>query len=375
MFTLHSKVNYLLKITAVFWIVTKLLSYKLWLSNRLFPVLPVFDFLDNFPNGFHLFLFIVGMGLMVLVLLQPITKKIIGLTLLVEVISCLLDQTRWQPYEYHCLLVYCFYFFLKEQKHFINCFIFLMVATYAYSGLHKLNGGFLFFIWEKSILIKFFGFRMDQIQNTAVHYLGLTLGLFEVVCALFLLVSKHKKIFAGLLIVMHLFIIVWLSPLGTNHNFIVLPWNIAMVLFLMVLFFTNEKTNFSFKELFEARQIVFFILIGILPMLNFLNLFDDYLSFKLYSGNLPKMFICIENRAKAKQFNAYFSENKTILDCPNTIAISNWSLKEINVFSYPSERVNIKIMKKWKEQHPDILAKFYLVKYPYHKENIQLLGE
>lgn len=312
---------------------------------------------------------------MIIGFMTPINKKIIGLTILVEFISCLLDQTRWQPYEYHCLLIYCFYFFLKEQKSFINCFVFLMIATYAYSGLHKLNGGFLFYIWEKSILLKFLGFRMDQIQNTFVHYFGLMLGLFEFLSALFLLLSKYKKIFAALLLVMHLLIIVWLSPLGINHNFIVLPWNLAMILFLIVLFFTKEKTNFSFKELLEGRSIVFFVLVGLLPMLNFINLFDSYLSFNLYSGNQQKMFICIENKAKAKQFETYFSGNKTLIDCANTIAVNNWSLKEINVFSYPQKRVYTKIMKKWKERNPDILAKFYLVTYPYHKENIQLMGE
>lgn len=375
MFTQNLKVNYVLKITALFWIIIKIISYKLWLSNRLFPLIPVADFFDNCPNWLHLSLYILGFCSMFFVFIFPSNKIIIGLTIGVELLSCLLDINRWQPYQYHFILIFCFAFFFRKQKSFLNYFVFLLVVIYANSGLHKLNGGFLFYVWENLILKQFLGLKSDQISNTFIHYLGLSLGLFEFIGALGLLFFKNKRRVAALLIAMHLFILVLLSPLGVNHNSVVLPWNFAMILFLLVLYFTKETTSFKFKDLINGYQIVFFILIGVLPLLNFLGLYDNYLSFNLYSGNLQKMYICVENRGEASQFEPYFSKNKTVVDCSNAILLSNWSVKELNVFPYPEKRVYLKIMQKWKAQNPTIAAKFYLVNYPYHKKNCVQIDE
>lgn len=369
MFTNTLKVNYLLKITALFWIITKILSYKLWISNRLFPVIPVTDFLDNYPNLVHLSMYVLGICTMIFVLLFPNNRKIIGFTIVIELLSCLLDQNRWQPYQYHFILIFCLALFIRKQSNFLNYFMFLLVVIYANSGLHKLNGGFLFYVWERSILQQFLGFEKHQISNIFIHYSGLLLGLLEFICALVLLFFKNKKIVAALLIAMHLFILVLLSPLGINHNSVVLPWNLSMILFLLLLYFTKETISFKFKNLIYGHQIVFFTLIGLLPILNFFGLFDNYLSFNLYSGNLQKMYICVENRSEASQFEPYFSKSKTVANCPNVISVSNWSLEELNTFPYPEKRVYLKIMQKWKVKNPTISAKFYLVNYPYHKEN------
>jgi hypothetical protein len=367
--------NYLLKITALFWIITKIISYKLWLSSRLFPLIPVTDFFDDFPNWFHLSLYILGICSMFSVFLLPNNRLIIGCTIVLELLSCLLDQNRWQPYQYHFLIIFSLAFFLRNYKNFINYFVFLLVVIYANSGLHKLNGGFLYFVWENLILKQVLGFKSDQISNTFIHYSGLLLGLFEFFSALGLLFLKNKKIVASFLIAMHLFILVLLSPLGMKHNSVVLPWNFAMILFLLVLYFSKETTTFKFKELINSHQIVFFTLIGLLPLLNYFGLYDNYLSFNLYSGNLQKMYICIENRVKATQFEPYFSKSKTVVDCPNVISVSNWSLKELNTFPYPEKRVYYKIMHKWKAQNPTISAKFYLVNYPYLKKDCVEIDE
>jgi len=36
----------LLRITCFFWLLAKVLSMKAWLADRLYPVVPVFDFID-----------------------------------------------------------------------------------------------------------------------------------------------------------------------------------------------------------------------------------------------------------------------------------------------------------------------------------------
>ncbi|WP_318640509.1 hypothetical protein [Flavobacterium ardleyense] len=134
----------IIRITSAFWIFTKLFSYKVWHTDRLFPVIPPFEFLENIPNSVHLALFFIALSGIALVGIFPKSKVILVATTAVEFSSCLLDQSRWQPWEYQYLLTFIFFFFYnKNPKQFLNYFSFLIIATYFFSGLHKLNGGFL----------------------------------------------------------------------------------------------------------------------------------------------------------------------------------------------------------------------------------------
>ena len=89
----------------------------------------------------------------------------------------------------------CYYLYSSSstiliKSKFLNCVSFLIISTYFFSGLHKLNGGFLYTVWEKMILIKFLDFNPIEIQNIFVHYSGLTLPIFEILAALGLLFAK-----------------------------------------------------------------------------------------------------------------------------------------------------------------------------------------
>ncbi len=133
----------IIRITSAFWIFTKLFSYKVWHTDRLFPVIPPFEFLENIPNFVHLGLFFIALSGITIVGIFPKHKIFLGCTIIVEITSCLLYQNRWQPWEYQFLRTFLFFFFYnKNPKQFLNYFSFLIIATYFFSGLHKLNGGF-----------------------------------------------------------------------------------------------------------------------------------------------------------------------------------------------------------------------------------------
>lgn len=69
---------------------------------------------------------------------------------------------------------------------------------------------------------------------------------------------------------MHLMIILLYGPTGMNYNLIIVPWNIAMLLFALVLF--NQKEGMVInRNFFKSKfNLAVCILIGILPMLSFL---------------------------------------------------------------------------------------------------------
>ena len=56
---------------ALFWLITKLFSYKTWIFEREFPVIAPAEFLQNASANIHFILFIVAIIFLSLVLIFP----------------------------------------------------------------------------------------------------------------------------------------------------------------------------------------------------------------------------------------------------------------------------------------------------------------
>jgi hypothetical protein len=137
------------------------------------------------------------------------------------------------------------------------------------------------------------------------------------------------------------FVLLTLGPLGHNWNNVVWPWNIAMALFVIILFWRTE--DFSFGDALWMKNIPFqkfiLVLFVIMPILSFFNLWDSYLSSALYSGNTNGAQIYISDSVRHKLPNAVqpyvirTGANEHILD------YYHWSFGELNVPTYPETRV------------------------------------
>src|SRR3990172_8215726 len=103
---------------------------------------------------------------------------------------------------------------------------------------------------------------------------------FEVVLAFGLLFSKTRKYFLIPAILMHAYIILLMTPLGRNYNYVIIPWNGAMILFLILLFNNSNKFNFAetFKAVKSIPHKIVFALFWIMPSLSFFDRWDSYLS-------------------------------------------------------------------------------------------------
>jgi hypothetical protein len=364
-----TKTILILRLTSFFWIFAKLFSYNLWHTQRLFPLIPPFDFLENVPNFIHLSLFYFALAGIALVGFFPKNKILIGCTLVVELISCLLDQNRWQPWEYQYFLTFAFFFFYhKNLRQFVTYFSFLLIVIYFNSGLHKLNGGFLYKVWNEMILTRLFGFEAHQIDSPFIHYAGLSLGLIELFAALGCLFMVNKKFYALFLVCMHVFILFLVGPTGLNYNPIVWPWNIVMMMFILIVFY-NAEERISFVKLTSGFNKIPFTILGILPFFCFLNLYDNFFSFNLYSGSLKHFLICVDEKQLGNEYKPYISKTKKRCGTNTAILGNNWALTEMNIVIYPEERFYKGIMKKWKEQHPSLESTFYIYQYPYKPEN------
>jgi hypothetical protein len=81
------------------------------------------------------------------------------------------------------------------------------------------------------------------------------------------------------------------------------------------------------------------ILFGLLPALSFVNRWDSYLSFCLYSGNLRQAFI----RVDPSDVACLPATARRLVSDDGVIDPFAWSVAELGVVSYPEDRIAINI--------------------------------
>lgn len=369
-----NRIKPVIVITAFFWFIAKLISYKLWTSDRSFPLAPLFGFLDDLPMWYHLFFFCVSMCCLVVLILRPVIS-IVLILFLSEFFSCMADQNRWQPWEYQYLFIMLM--LLLNRKH-LNYFIpavgVIIISIYFYSGISKLNNGFLQSAWSNLLLQRFFGItNVTSINSPVLYYSGYGIGGMEIACAAGLIFRRSKKIAAGILIGVHCFNLLLLGPWGVNYNKIVWPWNLAMIGFLYFIFLRFHKSYDLLYPLKNGWNKLVVICWGILPMLYYFNCWDTYLSFVLYSGNVKEMIICIKNSndASAKKLAPYYANDyRKFCDGNKMIMATKWALGEMNVPMYPEKRIYLQIKKSFIQKYPFTAPKFFIL-YRYRKEELK----
>lgn len=355
-----------IRIICTAWLIAKCISWKLWLSDRFFPVIPVSEYFPSAPHFVHASLFAFSIIVLFALLLFPTSKLLMVLLIFLELSACLLDQMRWQPWEYQYLLSLVLFLLARDRKQFLWLIGLLLAATYFFSGLHKFSGGFLYNIWDKLILKRLFGIPVAIVQLPVVHYAGLLIPIAEMTIGLGLLLTKKRGFVFGA-VLMHLAITVALSPAFFNFNVVVIPWNLAMVSLVLVCFGTN-RSAFNFNFLKNIAGFVSAALMIVLPTMGLFGYWDNYLSFSLYSGNTNELTICTDD----KRLIAYANKNsKRCAADKVAINANKWALDELKVPMYPEKRSFKAFKSNWQKWHPDKQAIFISTRYPYRSENIE----
>jgi len=307
-----------------------LLSPKLWLSSRLYPFTPVWAAVKPFPAPFDTVVFAALLVLVAAAAFVPWRAALAPALLLMAVLA-LQDQSRWQPwfYQYALMLVAL----VCCPAPLDTCRI-MIAALYFWSGLEKLNPKFISeeFPWLMAPFV--------HSLPAALRYAALVVPIAEVGMALALLARPLRRAAVLGLILMHLFILTALGPLGHNSNTVVWPWNVAMMALVTILFWREGRAGRCFvrgKPSLVHDAIL--VLFAVMPALGLFGLWDDYLSFALYSGNKASGIIYLTDAACDRLPDGMdeFIDDET--GNGNKLDISNWSNRELNVPPYPEPRI------------------------------------
>jgi hypothetical protein len=329
-----------------------MLSPRLWLTTRNCPHTPVWDGLPDLPTPGDWLL----LGLLLATLGAIVGSNRPRLALIVFVTLAgfwsLWDQTRWQPWFYQYLFMFAALACgappdnPERNEASLNACRLIIACTYFWSGLQKLNWNFAHadFPWLMAPLLKHLPESCHQFLDGSPWAAALT----ECAIGLGLLVWPLRPLAVVGALSMHLLILYCLGPWGHRWNTVVWPWNVAMMVFVVVLFSRTRQLmpwHILWPRRFLFARLV--LLFGILPLLNFFDCWDSYLSAALYSGNTPdaRIFISedvldrLPNDVKYHVWVGGNTPDDFDPDCPYEVDIGGWSMAELNVPCYPAERV------------------------------------
>jgi hypothetical protein len=327
------------------------MSSHLWIGPRSYPATPVSTLLPPIDGLVAHCLFFAIFVLSAAILIAPKPQRYIAALLVIIVVFCLLDQTRWQPwvFQYSVLLATLALFSWKGddtfgQKRTLNIARLVIASTYVLSGLQKLNLNFIDvdFPWVVRPITELF-----PLTSNALHLFGIGVPFVQVAFGLGLLTRRFRGASLILAVSMHAFILAMFGPAGLDWNAVVWPWTAAMAVFDILLFSGNAE--YSWREIIwtkgQAHHAAAFALLVLLPLSSFFNLWDSYLSSALYSGNLTEAQIYTTDAGKnalpetISRYLVHTSPDTNVLN------MQRWAIEDLNVTPYPETRVFRRIAK------------------------------
>jgi uncharacterized membrane protein YphA (DoxX/SURF4 family) len=311
-----------------------LLSPKLWVSTRFYPLVPVVHGLPHIPYPVDYLCY--GILLVLLFAIAFAARPRIYIFTFVAFIAMysLWDQTRWQPwaYQYWLMLIALGCFSCRPedcagQRDALNICRLIMGCTYFYSGLQKMNHTFVDegFPWVVNTL---------HVHLPGLGYLGWVAAGIEVSIGLSLLTRRFRKLGIVNGLIMHVFILFSFGPWGRNWNSVVWPWNVVMIALILLLFRNTEVTfaDIVWRNRFVYQKVVL-VLLGVLPSLSFFGLWPSDLSLTLYTANLTEANVLVSERVK-QELPPYVQRYVKPIPGHLLLRVQDWSFGELNVPPY-----------------------------------------
>ncbi len=355
-----------------FWAVTRATGWGMWLADRSFPMAPPFEWMYAVPAEVHLLSALVTLFFMSWLFQQPERWNTIPYLLLMAAMSDLLDQNRWQPWEYlFATLLLVIYINRRNTNAMVGMIMFVVAALYFYSGVSKFHEGFLYSTWQPMFL-KQLPELNTAVQHSALMHLGYSIPLVETLAAVGLLFPGTRKQAAVLLMLMHAILLLLVGPTGMNYNWIIWPWNMGMIVLLYVLTFKTQGFKPETSVLVLKANMLIVLLWGVLPLTYYLDLWDAYPSAQLYSGRIYHAAICVPAGKVPPGLQPYVTSENQFRTGNGTVAISlnNWAMAETNVPPYPEIRVYRKIKQRFDHQFPGTNASLIIIRYPYTRKEV-----
>lgn len=309
-------------------LLTLVISWRLWLPDPSFPLVPAFEALPVLTDpGSLIVLALLGLALVWF----GYRPGSIGFIILVLLFALLLqtDINRLQPtYYIFILILFC----LADKKNSEILLILLFAGIYFWSGAHKYNDYFL----EKWLggLDKRIGF-IPRFFRIAFTY---AVPFIEAGAGILLLWPKTRRTGCVILVLMHLIIIGTLIKETGGYN--VMPLNGLMISVLLLVIFRSQA---SVSAPSNFKKSILITLVWLLPVLNLFGLYDHFLSFSIMSGKPYYGMIWFKEE---KMLDSIPSEARPFVrqnGQKHYILLAEWAGTTKKIMVYPETRIYKKL--------------------------------
>ncbi len=249
-----------------------------------------------------------------------------------------------QPWFYEYLLLFAalarFYSAHDDARRSsaLNACRALVASIYFWSGAQKLNPRFVHDMapWIAKPLLNAFP-RLAPAVTAAAY----AVPLVEIGIGLALLSRRTRPFATGAAVGMHCLLLVSLGPLGRNHNTVIWPWNLMMIGVVLALFARTPEIPARAILLPSGPALWRFAVAFIVcvPALSFVGLWDNYLSWALYSGDHATAVFYVSQDLLDRlpdPIADHVYENDA---GPDTLDASEWSWDELNAPIYAEPRI------------------------------------
>lgn len=344
--------NYLLLVTLAGFVSCMAISYELWLpATAQLPPVPVLSFLDVFPAFVNAALSICLFILLATgIILNKKNRVVLYFILVFTVIAVLFDYARIQPWVFYFWFIVLLVSTKMKDRQLIVLVLYMLAGIYIWSALQKLNFTFFneTFVWINQPIWDAFGYEPESESSVIAAFAV----IIEFLAGAGLLMKRTRRLSLITLMLMHAYILIALGPFGRNVNTVIWPWNLAFITILTLILIFEEKAE-------RHRQIIYLppvwkwlviIVFVLFPALSFIGWWPQYLSSALYSGNKATATVYMSDSMAAK-----LSEHTRAGMNPadNSISLNTWSLRELGVPPYPSEKIQQQLFSRICERSGD----------------------
>jgi len=274
-------------------LVGMLVSIPLWLTHRDYPLLPWIAGFPTLPSPWDKAFF--GALLLSLLLAFRFFRSAVLFFLAGTLFSFLGDQNRGQPwmYLYWVMLLLA----LQPAPAALASCRAALSGVYVWSGIQKLNPAF-----QEVVAPWFISPASDWLTPAwlaPLRCLLATAPWMEILVGLGLWISFLRRPAILLAFVIHLGALLFLG-LGHRYNPAVWPWNFTMLALVLVLFpaGTTIGTMVQLRQAWCAVTVL--VLFWLLPVLSYSGRWPSYFSFALYSANLARAEIYLDDSVRQR---------------------------------------------------------------------------
>ena len=356
-------------------------SAPVWTNTRTFPLLPIFTGFPILPAPWDKCLYALMLGSLgaAMWFYRPAVITFLASSLF----AYCGDQNRGQPWLYMYWVMLLLSLFPAPSAN-AACRIAIAIV-YLWGGIQKINTRF-FAVTPDWFVAPAANWHLPAAAVDLLKLCVQSAPFVEIAIAALLWFPQLRRGAFALTILTHAFALLFLGPLGHNYNWVVWPWNLAMVALVLGLFARGEifeptlatpdessavklskpskkhspsraaaEHPFSIQqtivELLRSRPALILVaLYGLLPILSYSGRWDSYFSFSLYSENLAAAnLFCTESfrdnlpphlKSYAHKFPQAYDPQR---QGPFGFAFTAWAYEELHVpaISEPRNFVNV----------------------------------